>query len=198
MFLSEPEGPWVIQPVESDRGTEPLATVEGAVTSWSADGLLAGTRERRFWVGSLERQTTITSAGREWGAVLSPDGALVAYTSARTGTFQVFAQPKPPTGQEWQVSSDFGEEPVWSRSSRELFYRRHNQWWSVPFVIGAPASPDLLFEGPFFYASGPSYDVAPDGRFLMALPPMAADATRELLWIEGWVEELRAGLPRAR
>lgn len=133
---------------------------------------------------------------RDGGAVLSSDARFVAYTSSRTGTFQVFAQPNPPTGQEWQVSDDFGEEPVWSRTSREVFFRRHNQWWSVSCADGAPASPPLLFEGPFFNAFGPSYDVAPDGRFLMALPPGGVQPTRELLWVDRWIEELLAKLPR--
>jgi serine/threonine-protein kinase len=190
VFHSQADDRWVIQQVESDSGPEPLAVGEELVSSWSAGGLLAGVRQGRIWVGSLEQHTTITSAGREWGPVVSPDGALVAYTSARTGTYQVFAQRNPPTGQEWQISSDFGEEPIWSRNSHELFFRRHNQWWSVSFIGGAPGQPQLLFEGRFFNAFGPSYDVATDGRFLMALPPAATDSPRELLWIQDWTRDL--------
>jgi eukaryotic-like serine/threonine-protein kinase len=190
----------LIKHVESDAAPEPMPLPEHFVTSWSARGPIAGVHQDRIWIGSLEQQTMMTSAGRgrAWGAVLAPDATFVAYTSSRTGTFQVFVQPNPPTGQEWQVSSDFGEEPVWSRHSRELFFRRHNQWWSVPFDGGTPGPATLLFEGPFFNAFGPSYDVAPDGRFLMALPPAASEATRELLWVEGWTRDLIARVADTR
>src|SRR5262249_38599219 len=99
VFYSESDHGWVIKQVESDASPQPLPTLSGYVTSWSVGGTLAGERDSRIWTGTLERQTTITAASKEWGAVISPDGRLVAYTSARTGTYEVFAQPIPPTGQ---------------------------------------------------------------------------------------------------
>jgi len=197
IFYSKSDHHWVIKRVESDAAPELLAGIGGFFTSWSAAGTLAGERSGRIWTGTLERQTAITDAGGEWGALVAPNGRLVAYTSSRTGIYQVFAQPIPPTGQEWQVSADFGEEPIWSADSAELFYRRHSQWWSVPFAAGRPGSPRLLFQGPFLNALGPSYDVAPDGRFLMALPP-ATGAIRVLQWTRNWTDELSLRLPQPR
>jgi serine/threonine-protein kinase len=194
IFFSEADHRWVIKPVESDVAPEPLEKVDGFFTSWSAAGTLAGERDGRIWIGTFDRQTTVTASGNEWGAAVSPDGRRLAYTSSRTGSYQVFAQPIPPTGHEWQLSSDFGEEPVWSSDSRELFFRRHSQWWSVPFATGEPGPPRLLFQGAYFNALGPSYDVAPDGRFVMALPP-ASGPVRELQWIEGWTASLSVRQP---
>jgi hypothetical protein len=192
IYFSEADHQWVIRPVEGDSAPQPLPTLDGFFTSWSPAGLLAGERDGRIWTGGLERQTPITEAGSEWGATVSPDGGLVAYTTARTGSYQVFAQPNPPTGREWPVSVDFGEEPIWSRDSKELFYRRHGEWWAVPFTRDGPAPPRLLFRGDFVNPFGPSYDVAPDGRFLMAQPP-AAESARELRWIQNWRPDLRSG-----
>jgi serine/threonine-protein kinase len=189
IYYSEGDHHWVIKPVEGDATPQPLPSLDGFFTAWSATGVLAGERDGRIWTGTLDHQTPITAAGSEWGATVSPDGRLVAYTSARTGNYQVFAQPNPPTGREWPVSSDFGEEPIWSRDSKELFYRRHGEWWGVAFTKEGPAPPRLLFRGDFVNPFGPSYDVAPDGRFLMAQPP-STGASRELQWIQNWTTEL--------
>ena len=196
VFYSEADHRWVIRQAEGDTAPEPLS-IEGYFTSWSPPGTLAGERDGHIWLGTRERQAVITSSGAEWGARISPDGRFVAYTSARTGVFFVYVQPIPATGQEWQVSVDFGEEPVWSRDSRELFYRKHDQWWSVPFTRGTPGAAQPLFRGPFLNALGPSYDVAPDGRFLMALPPAPA-AVRELRWIRRWSDAPGIGVPPSR
>ncbi len=37
----------------------------------------------------------------EWGAALSPDGRWVAYTSDKTGSYRVYVQPFPPTGERF-------------------------------------------------------------------------------------------------
>jgi hypothetical protein len=59
----------------------------------------------------------------------------------------------------------------------------------VAFTKEGPAPPRLLFRGDFVNPFGPSYDVAPDGRFLMAQPP-STGAGRELQWIQDWTTEL--------
>ncbi|HEV8200088.1 MAG TPA: protein kinase [Candidatus Polarisedimenticolia bacterium] len=196
IFYSHQDHRWVMKPVDSDIPPEALA-IDGFFTSWSPAGTLAGELDGHIWTGTLDRHPSLTGAGNEWGAQLSPDGSLLAYTSSRAGIFQVFAQPIPPTGREWQLSADFGEEPVWSRDSRELFYRKHDQWWSVSFAGGQPGPPRLLFRGAFFNALGPSYDVAPDGRFLVAQTP-AAGPIRELRWTRNWTSEVRSVLAAPR
>jgi hypothetical protein len=196
VYYSETEHRWMIVPVDSDASPDPM-TIDGYFTAWSPAGTLAGEQDGHIWTGNLERRPTITGDGHEWGAQVSPDGSLVAYTSSRTGIFQVFAQPIPPTGREWQVSTDFGEEPVWSRDSRELFYRKHDQWWSVPFAGRRPGTPRLLFRGVFFNTLGPSYDVAPDGRFLLAQSP-ATGPIREVRWTRNWTSALAPRRPAPR
>jgi Tol biopolymer transport system component len=65
-------------------------------------------------------------------------------------------------------------EPVWSRDSRELFFRSGDQMLAVQ--VGATSAfnasrPRLLFTGPFARGRTPdriNYDVSPDGdRFVM-------------------------------
>src|SRR5262245_12606785 len=59
-----------------------------------------------------------------------------------------------------------------------------------PLQRRTPGEARLLFEGPFFNPAGPSYDVAPDGRFLWPCHRTAGETTRELMWVEDWTREL--------
>ena len=72
-----------------------------------------------------------------------------------------------------------GDEPVWSRDDRELYYRQGNAIMALA-VRGTDAfqfdAPKLLFEGGFHHENVPSYDVTPDGTFIMMLQ---SDEARE-------------------
>jgi hypothetical protein len=70
------------------------------------------------------------------------------------------------------VSTEGGEEPIWSRDGRELFYRFGAKWKVVSVQIGdrfSAALPQPLFEGPFVNVPGFSYDVAPDARRFLVI-----------------------------
>ena len=54
---------------------------------------------------------------------ISPDGRWIAYESNESGRFEISVRPFPAvdTGR-WQVSSNGGQHPLWSRDGRELFF----------------------------------------------------------------------------
>jgi len=55
-------------------------------------------------------------------AKFSPDGQWMAYDSTETGREEVYVVTFPsPTG-KWQVSTNGGRLPVWSRDGKELFF----------------------------------------------------------------------------
>ena len=99
------------------------------------------------------------------------------------------------------ISNGGGNEPVWSRDGRELFYRMGNAMMAVSVVAGPTTSfgePHELFQGQYFgdYSSAvayPYYDVARDGRFLMVQRP--ASATKKVVFVQHWVEELKRLVP---
>ena len=115
--------------------------------------------------------TVVASAGAEWGPAISPDGTLLAYTSDRTRQYEIWVETYPTSGKLWQVSVGGGEEPVWSKDGTELFYRYEDRLYGVKVELndGVPTflEPELIYEGHFFNIGGRSYDVAPDGRFLI-------------------------------
>ncbi len=94
--------------------------------------------------------------------------------SDESGRFEIYVQPHPGPGGKRQISPEGGEEPVWSRNGRELFYRNGYQMIAVDITTEptfSAGTPRLLFEGQYKlgvilpYAN---YDITPDGqRFVM-------------------------------
>jgi len=130
----------------------------------------------------------------------SPDGRWVAYDSTETGPAEVYVRPFPGPGGITPISTEGGYEPLWSRDGKELFYRNGDQMMVVTietepeFKAGVPKE---LFKGQFRGSAtffGHSYDLAPDGRFLMiqesqeSIPP----AIHVVL---NWFEELKRLVP---
>jgi Tol biopolymer transport system component len=116
--------------------------------------------------------------------VLSPDGRWLAYVSNESGGYEVYVQPFPGPGRKWQVSTEGGTEPVWSRNGRELFYRSGRKMMAVDIATGpafAAGIPKMLFDGDYARLTtvfgGQNYDVTPDGQhFIMVLGKEAAAA----------------------
>ena len=105
------------------------------------------------------------------GASLSPDGRWLAYTSDQTGEPEIWVRPFPGPGAAERISRNGGDEPVWARNGRELFYREGNALMAVAVETAslnfrfAPAV--RRFTRQYFRSSQPpSYDVGSDGRFI--------------------------------
>ena len=64
----------------------------------------------------------ISKIARRPGAVFSPDGRWLAYTSNESGRSEVFVRSFPDPGLQWQVSTSGGSTPMWSRRRDELLY----------------------------------------------------------------------------
>ena len=134
--------------------------------SWSPDGkLLAFTDNDDDEIyllqinGESKRQPFATTRFTEWEPAFSPDGRLLAYVSDEQGQYDVYIQPYPQTGEKWRISTEGGEEPVWSRSSGELFYRNGRKWMAVSYSTNPKFSaelPQVLFEGDYLNVSGRS------------------------------------------
>lgn len=120
----------------------------------------------------------------ERSPVLSPDGGWLAYTSIESGEWEVWVTPfstEAATTERrprWRVAAEPGQEPVWSRTGGELFYRSwSNELVSVEVQADADGAgtirfgtPEPLFSmAPFLGSDGRAqYDVASgDDRFLM-------------------------------
>jgi serine/threonine-protein kinase len=126
---------------------------------------------------------------------LSPDGKWLAYASDESGKLEIYVRPFPTGGGRWQVSTDGGSEPLWSRRGDELFYRSGDQHLTAAQVRTAPTfsvgSRTRLFRT-LNYGADPTYtryDATPDGRrFIFARQP---PSDRDLIVALNWAEELK-------
>jgi Tol biopolymer transport system component len=139
--------------------------------------------------GSGSPTVVVGGAGTQMNSSASPDGRWLAYESDESGRLEVHVRTLPDTNRgHWQVTNGGGTRPHWSRDGSELFYFLQEgdggTIMSVPVDSGeafAFGSPRLLFRGPYRGGSvngRGTYDVGPDGRFLMLKDanPVAEDS----------------------
>ena len=141
-----------------------------------------------------------TTATEVFGEV-SPDGHWFAYQSDESGQNQIWVRPFPNVdGGHWQVSTSGGISPVWSRNGKELFFLDNTDGLIRVLVQTAPTfsagPPEKLFGGPYYGNAGwRTYDVAPDGRFLMIKSGDRSSAATTIVVALNWLEELKQRVP---
>ena len=173
--------------------------------SWSADGLeLLITRfaanadiMRISPRDKAEPQPVVQTQYSEGGegAALSPDRRWLAYASDQTGQQEIWVRPYPGPGAPMRISPNGGVDPAWARNGRALYYLEGTKMMSVAVVAGASFDfkpPTLLFEaGDLITGDPPTYDVAPDGRFLMIKTVANQAAVAQIVLVQNWHEELK-------
>jgi hypothetical protein len=130
----------------------------------------------------------------ETAAAFSLDGRWLAYQSEESGRNEVYVRPFPGPGSKWQVSTAGGLVPIWSRTSKELFYRTDDQKIMVASYTAQGDSfhtdkPRLWFEGQFT-----GFDLHPDGqRFAILKAPESQSPTKsdKAVFIFNFFDELR-------
>jgi Tol biopolymer transport system component len=107
----------------------------------------------------------------EHDARFSRDGRLVAYVSGETGRREVSVQTIDGPPRREVISVAGGDQPVWSRNGRELFFvDPQGLLRSAPFSMGPGGRPAFGKSTPLHVPpigsghSGTQYDVSPDGR----------------------------------
>jgi Tol biopolymer transport system component len=153
------------------------------VSDWSRDGrflvftsVLTQTRPDIFIMSDpldpAKRKTGpyLQTPASEHDARLSPDGRWMAYSSDESRDFQIYVSSFPGKESKFQISSDGGIHPFWSRDGKELFYLTPERVLMGVQLSGGPrfdhAAPRVLFQTRVITSSVPG--ISPDGkRFLM-------------------------------
>jgi Tol biopolymer transport system component len=118
------------------------------VEDWSLDGRLVAVSvpRRGLWVYDLASGSHVeirsTTSASSLQAQFSPDSKFIAYAVDSSGGPQVFVEPLPVTGTQWQISSGGGAEPHWRSDGRELLYMSVDGWlMSVGISATRPFTP---------------------------------------------------------
>ena len=130
--------------------------------------------------GGMVRGGFIATNAMESFPEFSTDGKWLAYCSDEGNRMTLYVQPYPGPGPRVTITSEgMPSEPAWSKRSNEneLFYRSGLKVMSVKFKVSGgkfiPEQPEFLFQQALL-GSGTTvratYDVAPDGRFLLNQP----------------------------
>jgi len=178
---------------------------------WSSDGKVfmygeynpAASSDIKFHFFNQTREDLVLTPNRatQTLARFSPKNDYVAYTSNESGQFEVYVQPFPPNGDRRIVSTDGGEEPIWSPKGDKLYYRNvnGNNWMVVTCTLEPTFSagvPELLFSGHYVNVLGYSYDISPDGQhFLLLRPVNNAQTASRLKVVKNLFEELNRLAP---
>jgi serine/threonine-protein kinase len=164
-----------------------------------------------LWTVPIERDGAGLRAGQpevflqtsfdERHPAFSPDGRWLAYSSNESGGFQVYVRAFPDTGGKWQISSAGGLMPAWAHVGHQLFFESlDNRIMVAAYTVqGDSFIPDpprawsetrLANLGLFR-----SFDVAPDGRRIVALMPAeggeAQQSRHHVVFLMNFFDELR-------
>jgi Tol biopolymer transport system component len=136
---------------------------------------------------------------------VSPDGRWLLYSSAQTGSWEVFVQSLPEAmggpavGAKKQVSIAGGTQPAWRADGKELFYAAADgKMMSVPVDSGA-ASLKLGVPKPLFQTRlefdmvERQYDVSGDGQRFLLAQPLEESASVPITVIVNWPALLKKG-----
>jgi serine/threonine-protein kinase len=156
----------------------------------------------------------LNSKANEMDPTFSPDGRWLAYESDESGRLEVYVRPIRGPGGKWQISSDGGNQPLWARSGKQLFYRQTvgdgiakvSQVWAVDVRTDgsfAAGKPRLMFKTlVWFQNSIPPrcWDISlDDQRFLMVqLEERKSQPLTEMILVTNWFEELKRLAPTGR
>jgi serine/threonine-protein kinase len=143
-----------------------------------------------------EATALLTTPFAEGAPMFAPDGRAFAYVSNETGRNEIHLRPFPGPGEKVTITNEGGNEPYWSPTGRELFYRNGDAMMAVdvstnPVKAGVPRK---IFEGHYepslaLYAN---YSVTSDGeRFLMVKRIDQGTSQPQINVAVNWFDELR-------
>jgi serine/threonine protein kinase/Tol biopolymer transport system component len=134
-----------------------------------------------------------------WGQ-FSPDGRWVAYQSDESGRNEIYVQPFPGPGGQWQISTGGGIEPRWRGDGKELFYiAPDSNLMAVPIQSAGQTleagTAVALFRarivGGGLHVGKQQYAVAPDGRFLINVIADDEATASPIVIVTNWAHGLK-------
>ena len=169
---------------------------------WSRDGryIFAEVADQKtsldIWVlpqfGDRKAFPYLRSEFNETFAKLSPNGQWLAYVSDETQRNEIYVQTFPKPAGKWQISTNGGTRPVWSRDGKELYFIDPGRRMMAVEIGAGPkfqaGVPKALFATRLALGPNTTFDVSKDGRFLVpnqVEDPEAAPISVVINWTAG-------------
>jgi len=115
-------------------GEEPLLTSNSSkfIDDWTRDGRFIVYEDSGpetgvdLWLLPLSEDRKprlyLQSRFNETHSQVSPDGRWIAYASDESGRGEIYVQTFPAAGGKFQISTEGGDEPLWRRDGKELYF----------------------------------------------------------------------------
>lgn len=204
VFSSDRNGVWNLY----QKATSSAAPEEVLLTSaytkqpsdWTRDGryIIYGVADAKtkgdIWVlplfGDRKPFPYLHTEFNEADGKVSPNGQWLAYHSDETGRNEIYVQTFPSPGGKWQISTNGGNTPAWSRDGTELFFfGADRRMMAVEVKSGSrfeASTPKPLFD---LHDDLLYYSVSKDGRFLIPAgvdPPVSEPISVVVNWTAGF------------
>jgi Tol biopolymer transport system component/Ser/Thr protein kinase RdoA (MazF antagonist) len=191
LHIEDGDAGWALSVASASGEGAPLAVLRGTDSAvsplgWTADGsriLFYMMEEDSTAIGRVEPRA---GAEPEWlfrlpGVQLrwfrvSPDNRWFAYSSSRSGRWEVYVTSFPDGEGTLQVSTSGGLEPVWTADGKALYFRAGGRaFWRADVedrggVLRVTAvRPALEVLSNWSATTSTTYDVAGDGRLLISV-----------------------------
>jgi eukaryotic-like serine/threonine-protein kinase len=192
----------------ADGGSEPEVLLRSKASLWTSQWLPDG---KRFvfsqgddvialgmgWLGHPDSSTMLlASAFSQRHPTLSPDGKYLAYDSNESGRTEVYIRVVEGPGR-WQVSTEGGYEPRWSRRGGEIFFKNSDSLYAAAIdtrqgvvIRGTTSLFSIRYLPPYWY------DVFPgDTTFMMVRSNESLQGHPPVV-ILNFLQELERRVPR--
>jgi len=135
-----------------------------------------------------------SSTGLDLNPAFSPDGSAIAYSSDRSGGFEIYIRPSATQGREVQVTSDGAQnvEPAWSPDGRHIAYRSAAKGgiWLVPALGGVARQLTTFGASPAWSRDGTTI------AFQSAAPVSLAPVDIGGIATTIWMVSAQGGIPK--
>jgi len=171
----------------------------GSSTGWDLYTLSMEGNEKTGWKPG-EAKPFLNTPATEVYPAFSPDGRWLAYMSNESGAMEVYVRPFPGPGGKWQISSGGGSLPIWSHTSKQLFYRTNDQ--KIMGVTYSASGESIQASKPVLWSDAPftnrgtaiNYALHSDGKRFAVLkaPGTGADQqVNKFVLVLNFFDELR-------